>query len=850
MKHLFLVITSVFISFHIFSQNIICDSAMIYCGFGTYNLNTNTPSEQGPNYGCMTNYNNPKWFFFEVDGCGNISIELNSATYNDIDFACWGPFSTPSSPCTEQLTANCSNCLSYFQSPDIYPSGSLVDCSYSPGTTETIHISNAQSGQYYIFCVTNYSGSAGTVSIEQVYPSGCQNNATFYCPMAIEYYGIDSICIDSVVCNGINNEYNIHGTVYFYGMNYTNHSKYLEISHSPSNSYLVYNEIPYNPGNNLTFTIPNVYFNGNTGSVKASFSDSYYEFEVPVPKPAFPDLSINYSYPDCGLSNGAINAVVVNAGGGLLSFEWSNGIVLPFSSDSTSTISGLESSLYSLIVSSSNGCVVENMLPLKNNNMPDIQLQNISSPKCPDYCNAFASAVVMMSPPFNYTLAWSNGLVNQISGSPVTNGLLCPGINTITLSDNFGCNSYSSAYIYNKEPITILPLANYNPSCYNQQNGFISHLAVGGTPPYQYMLNNGNWSEHHSFYNLSYGIYTYNVKDSFGCISSIIDTLINPLPIEVIFTSNGINSCSFSNGTINVSANLVNNKYCWSHGVTYTSSQLSHSISGLTPDYYTVTVTHAPNSCSEVFNIDLHYFTVDIPLIEPSCNFSCSGLADIIINGNSIPPYTVEVVNQYTDTFLTSSFTISDLCKGEKEIIITDSTGCSVPFYINVPYVLNPSCYYNFNVVQNVVTFSGSQQNSDSVLWDFDDGTYSSDINPVHTYLQNGNYTVCLYAFNKCDTAMHCKTVPITSVAIQTYNTQNFSIYPNPASDFLFIVNNTKFEKSYSVVLYNTIGQVVYKKESLSGIHLIPIVQLVDGMYYIRIETIEGLETIKVVIER
>jgi hypothetical protein len=103
-------------------------------------MNTNTQAESGPNYGCLYTRPNPIWYFLQIDQSGPISIYMNSPTGNDIDFVCWGPFNDPVSPCTAQLTANCSSCPNNTSNPTFYPSGNMVDCSYDPAYYENVHI--------------------------------------------------------------------------------------------------------------------------------------------------------------------------------------------------------------------------------------------------------------------------------------------------------------------------------------------------------------------------------------------------------------------------------------------------------------------------------------------------------------------------------------------------------------------------------------------------------------------------------------------------------------------------------------------------------------------------------------
>jgi PKD repeat protein len=80
------------------------------------------------------------------------------------------------------------------------------------------------------------------------------------------------------------------------------------------------------------------------------------------------------------------------------------------------------------------------------------------------------------------------------------------------------------------------------------------------------------------------------------------------------------------------------------------------------------------------------------------------------------------------------------------------------------------------------VTFINNATGSDlNWLWNFGDGITSTEENPIHTFIENGNYNVCLTASNGFSTSEFCQTISITS-----YNdlTAQFSFIGNPEVTF------------------------------------------------------------------
>ena len=58
-------------------------------------------------------------------------------------------------------------------------------------------------------------------------------------------------------------------------------------------------------------------------------------------------------------------------------------------------------------------------------------------------------------------------------------------------------------------------------------------------------------------------------------------------------------------------------------------------------------------------------------------------------------------------------------------------------------------------------TFTNQSSNTTQYLWDFGDGSFSSQTNPLHYYPSPGTYTVCLTSTNNCGSDSICNTVTI-----------------------------------------------------------------------------------------
>ncbi|MBR1514786.1 MAG: PKD domain-containing protein [Bacteroidales bacterium] len=144
-------------------ENNTCANADPFCtdnGMYQFPAGVNAGSgEAGPDYSCLYSQPNPAWYYLQIDNPGNIDIYMYSTPSHDIDFCCWGPFADPTSPCPNGLTSD-----------------KVVSCSYSASATEHCLIpASAQTGDYFILVITNYSNQSCNISFSKVAGTGTTN---------------------------------------------------------------------------------------------------------------------------------------------------------------------------------------------------------------------------------------------------------------------------------------------------------------------------------------------------------------------------------------------------------------------------------------------------------------------------------------------------------------------------------------------------------------------------------------------------------------------------------------------------------------------------------------------------
>ena len=87
-------------------------------------------------------------------------------------------------------------------------------------------------------------------------------------------------------------------------------------------------------------------------------------------------------------------------------------------------------------------------------------------------------------------------------------------------------------------------------------DGVISVTATGGTEPYDYNINDGEYQTNSTFTSLGPGTYTVRVKDFHNCWKSIDVTIgADGSNLSASATTSADNQCTTNNGTITVTAN-------------------------------------------------------------------------------------------------------------------------------------------------------------------------------------------------------------------------------------------------------------------------------------------------------
>jgi hypothetical protein len=279
--NIFLIIILSLICINIFGQGTNCITADPFCTGTTYDFPApvnNAIAESGPDYGCLSSQLNPVWYYLQVDLSGNFVLDIHSSNGADIDYICWGPFTSSTTPCSSGLT-----------------SSKIVSCSYSSSSQEWCNIPNTLVGEYYILLITNNSNTATNINISQT------NNGQVGAGSTICYatWSFDNITNNVSSCNPITNYYSVSGNLIFhFAPSYTIVNGTLVLVDQPSGI----NQVLYGPFSNSSSPIPynlyNIPSDGLQHTLTATFS------QIPICY-----FSVTYNAPDSCLTSSAFESV-------------------------------------------------------------------------------------------------------------------------------------------------------------------------------------------------------------------------------------------------------------------------------------------------------------------------------------------------------------------------------------------------------------------------------------------------------------------------------------------------------------------------------------------------------------
>jgi PKD repeat protein len=290
--------------------------------------------------------------------------------------------------------------------------------------------------------------------------------------------------------------------------------------------------------------------------------------------------------------------------------------------------------------------------------------------------------------------------------------------------------------------------------------------------------------------------------------------VINGTPTpDFIFQTGGL-SAIFTNQSTNATT------YLWSFGDNSTSTDVSPAHTYASTGTYTVTLVSI-NECgtNEVVK------TVSIVGTAPVASFTIGGAGTV----QGCAPLTVQFQDASVGSPTAWSWSfeggtpptstaqnpmVTYAVAGSYQVILTATNvfGSNAVSQEGAVEVLeDPQALFTYDTLDGTVNFANNSVGTTTYYWDFGDGSpASTEVNPSHTYAQNGSYTVVLTATNACGVAKYTQEIIyITTGTGEADWVQSFRLYPNPNTGLFYIELNGLPQDEVELVLCNTLGQII-----------------------------------------
>ena len=340
----------------------------------------------------------------------------------------------------------------------------------------------------------------------------------------------------------------------------------------------------------------------------------------------------------------------------------------------TSTVSSLCAGSYNVQIIDADGCIFTQLVTV---NEPAEIVSNANTTQAT--CGQCDGEIVLAPTGGDggpYTYSWAPAVsVNETATG------LCAGIYTVTIRDGSGCQTIETIPISNINGPTVTA-SSTDATCDGDCDGTGTVTITGGTPPYTILWDDPLTQTDPTATGLCAGSYNVTVTDDNGCQSVAQITIEDPDPISLslqLVTDATCPGACDGEATVIASGGTLPYTYNW-----VPTGGTGSTESGLCAGSYTVTVTDA-NGCTEQVTVVVNEpdpIVIDTNTLDASCNGLCDGEAYALATGGS-----GGFTYQWNDLGSTANDTVTGLCAGTYQVVVTDITGCtdSTTVTINEP---------------------------------------------------------------------------------------------------------------------------------------------------------------------
>ena len=366
------------------------------------------------------------------------------------------------------------------------------------------------------------------------------------------------------------------------------------------------------------------------------------------------------------------------------SYLWSPG------GQTTSSISGLSSGSYNVIITDANGCV--NSKGAVVNTVAALGIGSLivtSPPSCFGADGQVQVTVTGGTAPYFYQ--GSNGFTQVSFSSTYTFTGLTPGNFTVTITDAGLCTTTQSISVSSPGGFNVTSVNVISSNCANN-DGRIDIQLFGGVGPYTYQLTSGTTvlntttaSQNFSFFPLASG--TYSLLISAGTCVYTNTYIVNNVSLFTITASTTGTTCGLSNGSIQLGASGGSGTYDY---IIATAPNNPNGFQNYIASYPFSSYTENNLPCGPYILIISDVLSIPNCTQQLAVNIPCSNSVNFTLVGNNsylgsngsatafitsgTPPFTL---NWSPNVNGQTGLTVTNLSAGTYSLTVIDASGCT-----------------------------------------------------------------------------------------------------------------------------------------------------------------------------
>jgi len=385
-----------------------------------------------------------------------------------------------------------------------------------------------------------------------------------------------------------------------------------------------------------------------------------------------------------------------------------------------------------------------------------------------------------------------SGRVSQLNGNFTS---LAAGRYNFTVSDGNSCMIADSFLINQPQLLTFDAVNISRIICHGDSTGMVECHPSGGSPPYQYILNDSITGNQGSFELLPAGTHAISILDTNNCRIDTSFTLIQPDPVTIQAEITPVSCQGGADGAVQLSGSGGNGA-----PFQYYMDSLAVNnglFTGLSAQNYRFTAVDSLG-CTDTVTVDVpvisNMFVANLDYTDVNCYGDSTGRVQLNAGGG-VPVYFYTLG---TETTSTGQF--NNLTSGTYLIVVTDSLGCVIRDSV---VISQPAQALRTEIIR--VDFGTGKGDAEAEVqgvggtppyrYSIDGGMTFQD-NGIFRSLPPGQIRILVRDSLGCENVIDI----LISSSQNERVTGIWWLYPNPAFDYIYIKNKEE-AKSQNIQL-------------------------------------------------